>query len=49
MEKMNILAQQHRQLMLDCIDYIWKNPETGYREWKTHAYLEEAFAKLGMS
>lgn len=47
MEKMNILAQQHRQLMQDCLDYIWKNPETGYREWKTHAYLEEAFAKLG--
>lgn len=40
-------TRKHRQLILDALDYIWKNPETGYREWKTHAYLEEAFAKLG--
>ena len=40
-------VEKHRQLMLDAVDYIWKNPETGYKEWKTHAYLEEAFAKLG--
>lgn len=38
---------KHRQLILDALDYIWKNPETGYKEWKTHAYLEEAYAKLG--
>ena len=38
---------KHRKLILDALDYIWKNPETGYKEWKTHAYLEEAFAKLG--
>lgn len=41
------MVQKHRQLILDAHDYFWKNPETGYREWKTHAYLEEAFAKLG--
>lgn len=40
-------VEKHRQLILDAVDYIWKNPETGYREWKTHAYLEEAFARLG--
>lgn len=40
-------VEKHRQLILDALDYIWKNPETGYREWKTHAYLEEAYAKLG--
>lgn len=40
-------VEKHRQMILDALDYIWKNPETGYREWKTHAYLEEAFAKLG--
>ncbi len=27
--------------------HIWKNPETGYREWKTHAYLKELYAALG--
>ena len=40
-------AKKYRQLMLDALDYIWKNPETGYREWKTHEYLETEFAKLG--
>ena len=40
-------VEKHRKLILDALDYIWKNPETGYKEWKTHAYLEEAFAKLG--
>lgn len=41
------MVAKHRQLILDALNYIWKNPETGYKEWKTHAYLEEAFAKLG--
>ena len=27
--------------------HIWNNPETGYREWKTHAYLKEQFEELG--
>ena len=47
MSKYNTYVEKHRQLMFDALDYIWKNPETGYKEWKTHAYLEEAFAKLG--
>lgn len=40
-------VEKHRDMILEAHDYIWKNPETGYKEWKTHAYLEEAFAKLG--
>lgn len=47
MEHCLALVEKHRQKMLDALDYIWKNPETGYKEWKTHAYLEEEFAKLG--
>ena len=47
MQKYKDFVAKHRTLMLDALDYIWKNPEPGYREWKTHAYLEEAFAKLG--
>ena len=27
--------------------HIWKNPETGYREWKTHRYLKGLFEELG--
>ena len=27
--------------------YIWENPEPGYREWKTNAYLKAEYEKLG--
>ena len=47
MDNKNQLVEKYRSDMFAALDYIWKNPETGYREWKTHAYLEEAFAKLG--
>lgn len=47
MNKWEVALEKHRGIVLEALDYIWKNPETGYREWKTHAYLEEAFAKLG--
>ena len=47
MELAKKLAQKHAQLMLDAERYIWKHPETGYKEWKTHEYLETEFAKLG--
>ena len=29
--------------------HIWRNPEPGYREWKTHAYLKEQFEALGLT
>ena len=40
-------VEQHRQTILDAERYIWKNAESGYREWKTHAYLKEKFEALG--
>ncbi len=40
-------VDNNRQLILDALDFIWKNPETGYREVKTSAYLEKEFEKLG--
>ena len=47
MHKYLSLMEKHRSLTLDAFDYIWKNPETGYKEWKTHAYLAEQFRALG--
>ena len=47
MELAKTLAKKHAQLMLDAERWIWKHPETGYKEWKTHEYLETEFAKLG--
>ena len=29
--------------------HIWQNPETGYREWKTHAFLKAQFEALGLT
>lgn len=43
----NANVDKHRQKILDALDYIWKNPETGYREVKTSAYLEKEFEGLG--
>ena len=40
-------VEKHRQRILDALDYIWHNPETGYREWKTHDYMVRQFEALG--
>ena len=34
-------TEKYRQLILDTERYIWKNPETGFKEVKTSAYLEK--------
>ena len=46
-EKIKSAVEKHRNLILEAHDYIWKNPETGYREWKTTKYMEKAFEDLG--
>lgn len=40
-------CEKARTLVYDAEDYIWKHPETGYREWGTDKYLAERFEKLG--
>lgn len=40
-------VDKYRKLILDAEDYIWANPETGYREVKTSKYMEDAFESLG--
>ncbi len=47
MQKIFDAVDKHRQLILDAERYIWKNAETGYKEFKTSKYLEDAFEKLG--
>lgn len=36
-----------RPLILEAERKIWKTPETGYKEYKTSAYLAQEFEKLG--
>ena len=47
MERLISLVDKHKQLILDAERYIWKNPETGYKEVKTSKYLAEKFTELG--
>lgn len=35
--------------IIGVLDHIWDNPELGYREWKTHAYLKQKYEELGLS
>jgi amidohydrolase len=47
MEKLYTAVDKNRQLILDAERQIWKTPETGYKEFKTNAYMIECFEKLG--
>jgi len=40
-------VEKYRQLILDAERYIWKHPETGYREVGTSKYMQEQFEALG--
>ena len=40
-------VEHHKDMILSAERHIWKNPESGYREWKTHAYMKEKFESLG--
>ena len=41
-------VEKQRDLMFEAEEYIWNNPETGYKEFKTTAYLVEKFEELGI-
>lgn len=40
-------VEKHQNLILDAERYIWQHPETGYKEFKTSAYMAAIFEKLG--
>lgn len=41
------LVEKQKDMVYKTMDYIWENPEIGYKEWKTSAYLEKRFEELG--
>ena len=48
MMKLQMAAvEKYRELILKTQDFIWKHPETGYREVVTSKYMEDAFEGLG--
>lgn len=46
-ERLYQAVEKHKGMILEAERQIWKNPEPGYREWKTHAYLKEKYEALG--
>lgn len=36
----NDAVERNKELILKAYEYIWANPETGYKEVKTSKYLE---------
>ena len=47
MQKLLNAVDKHRQLILNAERYIWANPETGYKEYKTSKFMAESFERLG--
>ena len=47
MKKLVEAVEKYSKLILDTERYIWKNPETGYKEVKTSKYMEDTFRSLG--
>lgn len=47
MKYINDAVEKYRDLILSAERYIWQNPETGYKEYKTSAYMAKEFEKLG--
>jgi len=40
-------VEKNKEIIYKAQDYIWANPETGYREVKTSHYMQQEFEKLG--
>lgn len=40
-------VDEARDIIAQAEKTIWENPELGYTEWKTHAYLKAEYEKLG--
>ena len=47
MKEISAAVERYRELILAAERYIWSNPETGYKEFKTSAYMAEQFRALG--
>ena len=46
-DKLRQAVEKHTKMILDAERFIWQHPETGYKEYETSKYMEDAFKKLG--
>jgi len=47
MQTIKNAVEKHRKLIYDAEQFIWKHPETGYKEVVTSQYMEDTFRALG--
>ena len=47
MQKMLDAVNRNREKVEKAYEFMWKNPETGYKEWKTHNFLAAQFREFG--
>ncbi len=47
LQKIIANVEKNKELILNVERTIWKNPEIGYKEWKTSNYLKGVFEQLG--
>ena len=47
MQDLKKAVEKHTQRILDAERFIWEHPETGYKEYETSKYMENAFRELG--
>lgn len=40
-------VEKYEKVILDAERFVWKHPETGFKEFETSAYMEKEFLKLG--
>ena len=48
-ENFRAAVEARRSFILDAERHLWRTPEPGFREWKTHAYLKAQFESLGLA
>ena len=47
MKKIFDVVEKYKDLMFEAENWIWNNPEAGYKEFKTNEYLSKAFESMG--
>ncbi len=47
-QKIDKCVNDYRNMIIETGDHVYKNPETGYREFKTSRYMVEKFRELGL-
>lgn len=47
MHKLIQAVNKHTEKIEAAYRFFWENPETGFREWKGHKYLADAFREMG--